>query len=79
MTDVDTTTYRLFADLKGTAAGWSLDASAGVMYARMIDNIYGFIEPAAAQAALNNLTYVPGPATMALNCSPERQPSHKRA
>jgi iron complex outermembrane recepter protein len=63
VTDVNTTTYRLFADVRGTAGGWDLDAAAGVMYAKMIDHITGFIEPAAAQADLNNLTYVPGTST----------------
>jgi iron complex outermembrane receptor protein len=63
VTDVETTTYRLFADLRGTAAGWDLDVSVGAMYALMHDHIYGFIEPAAAQTALNNGTYVPGVST----------------
>jgi len=60
LTDVDTTTYRLFADARGTVAGWDLDVDGGLMYALMNDHVYGFIEPAAAQTALNNLTYVPG-------------------
>jgi iron complex outermembrane recepter protein len=60
VTDVETTTYRLFGALRGTAAGWDIDAQVGLMYAKMTDKIYGFIEPAVAQADLNNLTYVPG-------------------
>jgi iron complex outermembrane receptor protein len=63
VTDVETTTYRLFGDLKGTAGGWDLDAAVGVMYARMSDHIAGYIEPAVAQADLNNLSYVPGVST----------------
>jgi iron complex outermembrane receptor protein len=62
-TGVETTTYRLFGDVRGTAGGWDLDAAIGLMYARMSDHISGYIEPAAAQAALNNLTYVPGVST----------------
>ncbi len=62
-TDVETTTYRLFGDLRGTAGGWDLDAAVGLMYAKMSDSITGYIEPAAAQAALNNLSYVPGQST----------------
>lgn len=60
VTDVDTTTLRLFADVRGTAGGWDLDGAIGVMYARLTDHISGFIEPAAAQTALTNGTYVPG-------------------
>ncbi|HXY96404.1 MAG TPA: TonB-dependent receptor [Steroidobacteraceae bacterium] len=63
VTDVDTTTYRLFADIRGEAAGWDLDGAVGVMYALMHDHIYGFLEPAAVQTALNNGTYVPGVST----------------
>ncbi|HXW75280.1 MAG TPA: TonB-dependent receptor [Steroidobacteraceae bacterium] len=58
--DTETTTYRLFADFRGTAAGWDLDAAVGLMYAKASVDIYGYIEPAVAQADLNNLTYVPG-------------------
>jgi iron complex outermembrane recepter protein len=60
VTDVETTTYRLFGDVRGTAAGWDLDAAVGVMYAKMTDHIQGFIQPAVAQTDLNNLSYVPG-------------------
>jgi iron complex outermembrane recepter protein len=63
VTDIETTTYRLFGDVRGTAGGWDLDAAVGVMYAKMTESIYGFIDPAAAQTALNNLTYVPGTST----------------
>jgi len=63
VTDVETTTYRLFADARGTAAGWDLDAVVGLMYARMSDHIAGYIEPAVAQADLNNFSYVPGVST----------------
>ena len=60
VTDVETVTYRLFFDVRGTAAGWDLDGAVGLMYARMSDHIHGYIEPGAAQAALNNLSYMPG-------------------
>jgi iron complex outermembrane recepter protein len=63
VTDVQTLTYRLYGDVRGTAGGWDLDAAVGAMYATMVDHIYGFIEPAAAQADLNSLTYVPGVST----------------
>jgi iron complex outermembrane recepter protein len=63
VTEVQTTTYRLFGDVKGTAAGWDLDAQVGFMYAKMSDRILGYIEPAVAQADLNNLSYVPGVTT----------------
>jgi iron complex outermembrane recepter protein len=63
VTDVDTTTYRLFVDFRGTAGGWDLDAAAGAMYAKMTQHVSGLIEPAAAQEALNDLTYVPGVST----------------
>jgi iron complex outermembrane receptor protein len=63
VTDVETTTYRLFADFRGTAGGWDLDAAAGAMYARMSDHISGFLEPAVVQTDLNNGTYVPGVST----------------
>jgi iron complex outermembrane recepter protein len=62
-TNVETTTYRLFADFRGTAGGWDLDAAVGLMYALMHDEIGGFIEPAVAQADLNNLSYEPGIST----------------
>jgi iron complex outermembrane recepter protein len=60
VTDVETTTYRLFADIRGTAGGWDLDGDVGIMYAKMSDHISGFINPAEAQTALNNLSYEPG-------------------
>jgi iron complex outermembrane recepter protein len=63
VTDVTTDTYRGFLDLRGSAAGWDLDAQVGLMYAKMADHINGFIEPAVAQADLNNLSYVPGVST----------------
>ncbi len=62
-TDVETTTYRLFSDLRGRAAGWDLDAQLGLMYALMSERFYGLIEPGAAQQDLNNGTYIPGVST----------------
>ena len=61
--DVDTITYRLFGDVRGTAAGWDIDGSVGVMYSSMTQKILGLIEPGVAQADLNNGTYVPGVST----------------
>jgi|HubBroStandDraft_1064217.scaffolds.fasta_scaffold16048_1 iron complex outermembrane receptor protein len=61
--DAETTTYRLFGDLKGTAGGWDLDASLGLMYAKMTEHFWGELDPTAAQAALNNGTYIPGATT----------------
>ncbi len=59
VTDVETTTYRLFADVRGTAAGWDLDGSVGLMYSRMIDHISGFLQPGVVQTDLNNLQLRP--------------------
>lgn len=50
----DTNTYRLLANVKGTQAGWDIDATIGVMYSRMQERLLGFIEPQGLQAALNN-------------------------
>jgi iron complex outermembrane receptor protein len=61
--DVDTITYRLFADMRGTALGWDLDGSVGVMYSSMTQKIFGSIYPGIAQTDLNNGTYVPGVST----------------
>jgi iron complex outermembrane recepter protein len=58
--DTDTQTYRLFGDLRGNAGGWDLDASVGVMYAKMHYEFFGGLVPAATQAALNNGSYTPG-------------------
>jgi iron complex outermembrane receptor protein len=58
--NTDTQTYRLFGDVRGTAAGWDLDASVGIMYAKMNLSFDGGLVPTAAQAALNNGSYVPG-------------------
>src|SRR5580658_2224907 len=58
--DSETTTYRLFADVRGTAGGWDLDGQVGLMYARTNLDIYGYVEPGALQSALNSLAYIPG-------------------
>jgi iron complex outermembrane recepter protein len=55
VTTVDTNTYRLLASLSGNAAGWDINGTAGAMYARMNQWLYGGIEPGALQTALNNL------------------------
>lgn len=62
-TDVDTTTYRLYTDLKGSVAGWNLDGAVGVMYATEREKYFGLIEPGAVQAALNDGSYIPGVST----------------
>jgi iron complex outermembrane receptor protein len=61
--DVDTITYRLFGNVKGTAAGWDIDGSVGIMYASMTQKILGEIEPGVAQTDLNSGAYVPGVST----------------
>lgn len=70
----NTNTYRLLADLKGKLAGWDIDATAGIMYARMLERQTGQIEPLALQAALDN-GYVVGanasPGAAALFAPPE--------
>jgi len=58
--NTDTQTYRLFTDLKGSAAGWDLDAAVGIMYAKMDLGFQGGLVPAAVQTALNNGSYTPG-------------------
>jgi iron complex outermembrane recepter protein len=59
---VNTNTYRLMGTLSGTAAGWDIDATLGAMYAKMDQWIYGGLEPAALQTALNN-GYILGSST----------------
>jgi iron complex outermembrane receptor protein len=61
--DVDTITYRLFANVKGSVAGWDVGSSVGVMYSSMTEKIFGDIYPGLAQAALNSGAYVPGVST----------------
>lgn len=58
--NTDTQTYRLFTDVRGTAGGWDLDGSVGLMYAKMNLSFDGGLNPTLAQAALNNGSYVPG-------------------
>jgi iron complex outermembrane recepter protein len=54
-TTIDTNTYRLLASIGGTVAGWNVKGTAGAMYAKMDQWLYGNIEPGAIQTALNNL------------------------
>lgn len=61
--DVDTLTYRLFGDLRGTAGGWDMDAQVGLMYASMSQKLSGSLIPSLAQEALNSGAYVPGVST----------------
>ena len=60
---VDTLTYRLFGDLRGSVAGWDIDNQVGIMYASMTQKIFGEIYPGLAQTDINNGTYVPGVST----------------
>ena len=60
---VDTITYRLFGDLRGSVAGWDIDNQVGIMYASMTQKIFGEIYPGLAQTDLNNGSYVPGVST----------------
>ncbi|HEX9138318.1 MAG TPA: TonB-dependent receptor [Steroidobacteraceae bacterium] len=53
MTLTDTNTYRLVFDVTGKTMGWDLDLSAGLMYARMDEELTGNIQPVLLQAALN--------------------------
>jgi iron complex outermembrane receptor protein len=72
--NADTQTYRLFGDLRGNAGGWDLDASVGLMYAKMNYQFSGGLVPAATQAALNNGSYTPGGAqngSVIANIAPE--------
>lgn len=56
----DTNTYRFIWDIKGTAAGFDVMGSLGVMYSRMELKELGLIQAGAVQAALNS-GYVVGP------------------
>jgi iron complex outermembrane receptor protein len=62
-TTVDTLTYRLFGDVKGSAYGWDVSGAVGVMYASMTEKIFGDIEPGVAQADLDDGSYIPGVST----------------
>ena len=46
-----TNTYRLFGDIRGTAAGWDIDGTAGFMYAALTQKAFGFVSPGALGAA----------------------------
>jgi iron complex outermembrane receptor protein len=51
-------TYRLFGDLRGTAGGWDLDATAGWMYSKVNQLYTGAIDPTQLQiAALNGFNF----------------------
>ena len=49
-----TNTYRGFLDLKGSAAGWDLDLTAGAMYAAVTEKSYANVNFVELQNALNN-------------------------
>jgi iron complex outermembrane recepter protein len=49
-----TNTYRLFGDLRGSAAGWDLDFSLGLMYAALTQKMYGIVNLSALQTSVNN-------------------------
>jgi iron complex outermembrane receptor protein len=63
VTQVVTDTYRLFGDIKGNAAGWDLEGTAGLMYAKLTAKSFGNLEQGALQTDLNNGSYVPGQST----------------
>ena len=54
VTDFATSTYRLVDDVTGSIGGWDVAGYVGYMYAFMIEDFYGFIEPGALQNALNS-------------------------
>ena len=60
MTNIDTVTYRLVADVHGEVAGWDVTAEAGAMYASTSVRQLGDIEPGNINADIANGTYVPG-------------------
>lgn len=49
-----TNTWRLFADVRGSAAGWDLDLTGGLMYATLNQHSTGNLNIDALQKALNN-------------------------
>jgi len=49
-----TDTWRLFATVTGTAAGWDLDLTGGLMYAALHERSMGYLDGEALQSALNN-------------------------
>ncbi|HTD12317.1 MAG TPA: TonB-dependent receptor [Steroidobacteraceae bacterium] len=49
-----TNTYRLFAEMRGTAAGWDVDGSLGWMYAATTQSNFGYFNHALLQTAANN-------------------------
>lgn len=49
-----TNTYRLFADFKGSAAGWDLDLTAGEMYAAVTQKLTAELNFVGLQNALND-------------------------
>jgi iron complex outermembrane recepter protein len=71
VTQTNTDTYRLFGDITGKAWGWDIDASVGVMYAKLTEHFLGEINPTLAQDALNSLSYAPGSGGGAALFAPE--------
>jgi iron complex outermembrane receptor protein len=49
-----TSTYRFFFDVRGSAAGFDIDATAGYMYAAMTQKVYGSINPGELATAASN-------------------------
>jgi iron complex outermembrane recepter protein len=70
-----TNTYRLFGDLKGTAAGWDLDGTLGWMYAALTQKLFGALNPGAlSAAAADDFNFVTAsPALMASTFAPEAE------
>jgi iron complex outermembrane receptor protein len=49
-----TNTYRLFGEVRGSAAGWDIDGSLGWMYSALTQTGYGYFDRNALQTAANN-------------------------
>jgi iron complex outermembrane receptor protein len=64
-----TNTYRLFGELRGSAAGWDIDGSLGWMYSALTQTNYGYFDrnalAAAAASGFNFVTASPSQVTQA--------------
>ena len=68
-------TYRLFGDIRGTAAGFDIDGSAGLMYSALAQKFFGSISPSALRAAANSgfNFATASPAALAAAVAPEME------
>jgi iron complex outermembrane receptor protein len=65
-------TYRLFAEIRGSAAGWDIDGTLGWMYASLQQTFTGYVDRIAlSTAAANNFNFVTGGAQMAQTFAPK--------